>query len=636
MFFDDIDDFDEINDLENIVVEDDTENNETSFPTPYLDQYTTNLSIKAQSRPDDYEVYGREKEIEDIIISLMRKTKNSPLLIGEAGVGKTAIVEGVALRIIRNQVPESLQDLTVRSLELSSLMSDTVEGSFLAKFKAIIEELVATKGENLLFIDEIHTLMGAGANGQALDAGNVLKPALARGEIQMIGATTIDEYHETIENDRALQRRFQNIQIDEPTKEQALVILQGVTPNFENFHQVKIKESALKAAINLSVRYIPDRFLPDKALDLLDEASTIASSQNSTNVSEVEIAEVLKRRTGIPVTTILRAEEDRLKNIESRLSKRVKGQEFAVKEVSDAVTISRAGLQDETKPLSTFLFLGTTGVGKTELAKSLAEVVFDDENAMIRLDMSEFSQPGSSLKLIGTRKTKGVLTEAVKHRPYSIVLFDELEKADREVHDLFLQILDDGRLTDGTGRLISFKNTIVIMTTNIGADKIKLNEELKGDIENLSLREYNQFIESMDIELQTEFRPEFINRIDHKVVFKMLGEEVIREIAIKDLEILDQRMQKQKAKLVYNEELLDYLAFNGTDVNNGARPLMRLINRKVLAPISRKLLTLPKRKNVEYIFKVVVKGKAPTEKSELLDRRTLDFEVTKKLVDLND
>lgn len=628
--------FDEVDDLENIIVEDDIESNEINFPTPYLDQYTTNLSIKAQSRPDDYEVYGREKEIEDIVISLMRKTKNSPLLIGEAGVGKTAIVEGVALRIIRKQVPESLQGLTVRVLELSSLMSDTIEGSFLAKFKAIIEELVATKGENLLFIDEIHTLMGAGANGQALDAGNVLKPALARGEIQMIGATTIDEYHETIENDRALQRRFQNIQIDEPTKEQALVILKGIAPNFEKFHEVIIEESALKAAINLAVRYIPDRFLPDKAIDLLDEASTIASSQNNTAVSEVEIAEVLKRRTGIPVTTILRAEEDRLKNIESRLSKRVKGQEFAVKEVSDAVTISRAGLQDETKPLGTFLFLGTTGVGKTELAKSLAEVVFDDENAMIRFDMSEYSQSGSSLKLIGTRTTKGTLTEAVKHKPYSIVLFDELEKADREVHDLLLQILDDGRLTDGTGRLISFKNTIVIMTTNIGADKIKLNEELKGDIENLSLREYNQFIEAMEIELQTEFRPEFINRIDHKVVFKMLGEKVIREIAIKDLEILNKRMQRQNASLVYNEELLDYLAFNGTDVNNGARPLMRLINRKVLAPISKKLLTLPKRKDLMYVVKVVVKGKAPTEKNELLDRRTLDFEVTGRLVETID
>lgn len=598
--------------------------------TPYLDQYTTDLSAKARQRPEDYEVFGREKEIEDMVISLMRKSKNSPLLIGEAGVGKTAIVEGVCLRIVRGQVPPALQNLTVRVLELSSLMSNSLEGSFLAKFKAIISELVATKGQNLLFIDEIHTLMGAGTNGQALDAGNVLKPALARGEIQMVGATTIDEYHETIENDRALQRRFQNIQIDEPTPAQAEVILTGVAPSYEKFQQVTISEAAIQAAVALSVRYIPDRFLPDKALDLLDEASTIVGTRvdSSRTVTEVEIAEVLKRRTGIPVTTILKDEAERLQNIEVKLTKRVKGQEFAVHEVADTITISKAGLQDETKPIGTFMFLGTTGVGKTELAKALAEVVFDDEAAMIRLDMSEFSQPGSSLKLIGTRKTKGVLTEAVKHRPYSIVLFDELEKADREVHDLLLQILDDGRLTDGTGRLISFKNTIVIMTTNIGAEKIKMNAELKGEVDQLSLREYNQFMEGMEIELQTEFRPEFINRIDHKIVFKMLGKPVIREIAVKDLAILAERMAGQNAELGYSDEVLDYLSDNGTDVKNGARPLMRLINQKVLAPIARRLLKLPREHGERYRFDVTVRGEAPNGIDELIDRRTLDFQVT--------
>lgn len=601
---------------------------ESIAETPFLDKYTYNLSAQAERRPNDYEVFGRENEIEDMVISLLRKTKNSPLLIGEAGVGKTAIVEGLALRIHRKQVPEPLQNLTVRVLELSSLMSNSLEGSFLAKFKTIIEELIQTKGENLLFIDEVHTLMGAGSNGQALDAGNVLKPALARGEIQLVGATTIDEYHETIENDRALQRRFQNIQIDEPTMSQAEVILTGVRPTFEQYHHVEITPAAIKTAISLSVRYIPDRFLPDKALDLLDEASTIVNADpDRTVVREQEIAEVLKRRTGIPVTTILKDEADRLNDIEIRLKKRVKGQDFAVREVADAVTISKAGLQDETKPIGTFLFLGTTGVGKTELAKALAEVLFDDENAMIRFDMSEYSQPGSSLKLIGTRKDKGALTEAVKHQPYSIVLFDELEKSDREVHDLLLQILDDGRLTDGTGRQISFKNTLVIMTTNIGAKKIKLNSELKGEVDQLSLREYNQFIESMEIELQTEFRPEFINRIDHKIVFKMLNQQVIKQIAVKDLDILAARMARQKISLVYDDELLDYLANNGTDMDNGARPLMRLINQKVLAPISRQILKLPQRGSAKYQIRVNVNGHAPNGIDELIDKRTLNFVV---------
>lgn len=619
MFDDGLDIFPEEND---VIVE------EFGTETPYLDKYTYNLSMRAEKRPNDYEVFGRESEVEDMVISLLRKTKNSPLLIGEAGVGKTAIVEGLALRINRKQVPKPLQNLTIRVLELSSLMNNSLDGNFLSKFKTIIEELIQTKGKNLLFIDEVHTLMGAGSDGQVLDAGNVLKPALARGEIQLVGATTIDEYHETIENDRALQRRFQNIQIDEPTTSQAEVILTGVRPTFEQYHHVEITPSAIKAAITLSVRYIPDRFLPDKALDLLDEASTIVSADpDHTVVREREIAEVLKRRTGIPVTTILKDEADRLNDIENKLKKRVKGQDFAVHEVADAVTISKAGLQDETKPIGTFLFLGTTGVGKTELAKALAEVLFDNENAMIRFDMSEYSQPGSSLKLIGTRKEKGALTEAVKHQPYSIVLFDELEKSDREVHDLLLQILDDGRLTDGTGRLISFKNTLVIMTTNIGAKKIKLNSELKGEVDQLSLREYNQFIESMDIELQTEFRPEFINRIDYKIVFKMLNKHVIKEIAIKDLNILAARMSRQKVSLIYDDELLDYLANNGTDIDNGARPLMRLINQKVLAPISRQLLKLPQRGSIKYQIKVSVNGHAPNGIDELIDKRTLSFMV---------
>lgn len=599
--------------------------------TPLLDRFTTDLTQKAMQRPQDYEVYGRDAEVEDIIISLMRKSKNSPLLIGEAGVGKTAIVEGVALRIVRGQVPPELANLTVRVLELSDLMANQQEDSFLSRFKGIIGELVKTKGENLLFIDEIHTLMGAGADGQSLDAGNTLKPALARGEIQIIGATTIDEYHETIENDRALQRRFQNIQVDEPTHNQTLKILKGVRKNYEEYQNVTITDEALEVALDLSIRYIPDRFLPDKALDLIDEASTLANAFNLGKVTAKEVAEVLKRWTGIPVTTILKDDNDRLDGIEEKLRKRVKGQEFAIHEVADTITVAKAGLQDETKPLGSFLLLGTTGVGKTELAKAVAETVFDDENAMIRIDMSEYSQPGSSTRLIGTRKTKGVLTEAVKHKPYSIVLFDELEKGDREVHDLLLQILDDGRLTDGTGRLISFKNTIVFMTTNIGAENIRDNADLKGEVDQLTVREYNQFMNSVDVNLRNEFRPEFINRIDHKIVFNMLARPVIKEIAIKNLEELQERMLQQNATLIYDEKLLDYLADNGTDVYNGARPLARLINRVVLAPIARKLVVLPKQSGLFYEFTVVVEGKPPGENEdgevETIEKRKLKVKV---------
>ncbi|HIZ53036.1 MAG TPA: ATP-dependent Clp protease ATP-binding subunit [Candidatus Enterococcus avicola] len=596
--------------------------------TPFLDQYTENLTEKVSHKPEDYQVFGRDQEIEDVGVSLMRKTKNSPLLIGEAGVGKTAIVEGLAFNILKGNVPEGLQGLVIRSLELSSLMNDQ-DGGFIFKFKKIIEEMMQTKGQNLLFIDEIHTIMGAGGNGDVLDAGNVLKPALARGEIQIIGATTLDEYHLTIERDRALERRFQKIQVNEPDQTEAIAILNGAKPSFEKFHHVIIDKDAIEQAVKLSIRYITDRFLPDKAFDLLDEAATIVSASGTeSHVTEKDIATVIKRRMGIPVTTILKDEVTRLTDVEERLTKRVKGQNFAVESVSDAVTISKAGLQDENKPLATFLFLGTTGVGKTELAKALAEVLFDDERAMIRFDMSEYSQPGSSIKLLGTQTEKGTLTEEVKHHPYSIVLFDELEKADQEVHDLLLQILDDGRLTDGMGRLINFKNTLVIMTTNIGAEKIKTNAELKGDLENLSEREFQQFMAGMEIELQSEFRPEFINRIEYKIIFKMLGRDVIKEIAEKNLELLNIRMKRQQASIRYSEEVLDYLADNGTDANNGARPLARLINRKVLAPIAEQLIQFPKYDGKTWLFEISVSGKAPNMVDELVDRRELVFDVS--------
>ncbi|GHU37879.1 ATPase AAA [Bacilli bacterium] len=594
--------------------------------TPFLDKYTENLTEKIAKNPDNYQVFEREKEIEKIEVSLIRKSKNAPLLIGEAGTGKTAIIEGFVRQIILGNVTENLRGMTIRNLELSNLMNENEDGNFISKFKKIIEELVETADENIVFIDEIHTLVGVGGDGSFLDAGNVIKPVLARGEIKLIGATTLDEYHESIEQDKALERRFQTIMVAEPTPSQAKRIIAGARNNFERFYGVNITDIAVEEAVNLSVRYIPDRFLPDKAFDLIDEAMSYAVIKHQTYITDVEIAKVLQIRTGIPVTTILKDESERLKDIKPVLKARVKGQDFAISSISDAITISKAGLQDENKPLMTATFLGTTGVGKTETGKALAEVLFDDESALIRLDMSEYSQPGSSLKLIGNNKIKGNLTEAVKRKPYSIVLFDELEKADREVHDLLLQILDDGRLTDGQGRLVNFKNTIVIMTTNIGAEKIKMQQDLKGDIDKLNEREFLQFIESMDIELQNEFRPEFINRIEYKVIFKMLNRDVIKEIAVKNLLNINKRIAKKNLLLEWDEKLIDYLADVGTDMNNGARPLARLINKKILAPVSELSLKITDGSTHRIVIKTIGQKPDP-DKGEVVDKRTLEFTV---------
>lgn len=585
---------------------------EDELKTPYLDKYTDNLSAKVAKKSDDYQVYGRDKEVQAVIISLLRRTKNNPILVGEAGVGKTAIVEGLTLAIVREQVPEPLKGLTVRSLELSSLMSED-DGGFIAKFKKIIEEMVATRGHNLLFVDEFHTIVGAGGQaGQALDAGNVIKPVLARGDIQLIGATTLDEFHDYVETDRALERRMQPVMVEEPMIPQAISIIDQAKGIYENFHGIQISSEAVRQAVRLSVRYITDRFLPDKAFDLIDEASTIASATGKDSVSDENIAQVLKDKTGIPVTTILKGDQERLDGFREKLMDRVKGQEDAIEAVVDAVTIAQAGLQDENKPISSFLFLGATGVGKTELAKAIAEALFDDEDAMIRFDMSEFKKKEDVSKLIGNRetRTKGQLTEGVKRKPYSVLLLDEIEKAHSEVMDLFLQVLDDGRLTDSSGRLISFKNVIVIMTTNIGAKKIINKWELKGNFKELTDRDRQQFEKSMDSELQNEFRPEFLNRIENKIIFNLLERNVIEEIAEKNLSKISDRMKRQNLTLSYEPSLIQYLSDVGTDVKNGARPLERLIKRKVLAPISAKSLTLDKRTQT-YNVHLWVEGKAP-------------------------
>ena len=599
--------------------------------TPFLEKYTDNLSAKIAKKEADYEVYGRDEEIQNVITSLRRRTKNNPILVGEAGVGKTAIVEGLALAILRDQVPNDLKGLTVRSLELSSLMSGD-DGGFIPKFKNIIQEMIATKGQNILFVDEFHTIVGAGSqNGESLDAGNIIKPALARGELQLIGATTLDEFHDYVETDRALERRVQKVMVEEPTIPEAITIIDQAKVIYEDFHRIKISRAAVETAVRLSVRYITDRFLPDKAFDLIDEAATISSAENKELVTEKEIAQVLKNKTGIPITTILKGDNERLAGFKEKLLKRVKGQDEAIDAVVDAVTIAQAGLQDENKPISSFLFLGPTGVGKTELSKAVAEALFDDEDAMLRFDMSEYKQKEDVAKLIGNRgtRTKGQLTEGVKQKPYCVLLLDEIEKADGEVLDLFLQVLDDGRLTDATGRLVSFKNTIVIMTTNVGAKKIIDKAELKGNFKNLTDRERQQFERSMENVLQREFRPEYLNRIENKLIFNLLESDVIEEIAEKNLSEIALRMKRQNLTLSYDSSLIAYLSDVGTDFRNGARPLERLIKRKVLAPISAKSLGLNKTTQ-SYNIHVWVEGEAP-DGSHRVDQRQLHFDVTEPL-----
>ncbi|WP_180267120.1 AAA family ATPase [Streptococcus macedonicus] len=607
-----------------------------SSQTPFLEKYTDNLSAKIAQKEADYQVYGRDKEIAAVITSLRRRTKNNPVLVGEAGVGKTAIVEGLTLAILKGEVPEDLQGLTVRSLELSSLMTGE-DGGFIAKFKKIIEEMVATRGKNLLFIDEFHTIVGAGSQeGQALDAGNIIKPVLARGDIQLIGATTLDEFHDYVETDRALERRMQPIMVNEPSQPQAIRMIDQAKRIYEDYHHIAISHEAVKQAVNLSVRYITDRFLPDKAFDLIDEAATIASAEKKEVVTEYEIAHVLKNQTGIPITTILKADKDRLEDLTEKLKRRVKGQDEAISAIVDAITIAQAGLQDENKPISSFLFLGPTGVGKTELSKAVAEALFDDENAMIRFDMSEYKQKEDVVKFIGDRatRTKGQLTESVKQKPYSVLLLDEVEKAHSEVMDIFLQVLDDGRLTDSTGRVISFKNTIVIMTTNVGSQKIINKAELKGNFKSLSDRERLQFEKSMESELQTEFRPEFLNRIENKLIFNLLERDVIEEIATKNLEEIKTRMAKQQLSLSYEPSLITYLSDVGTDVKNGARPLERLIKRKVLAPIATKSLELPKT-DLSYHIHLWVEGEAP-DQNHRQDQRLVCLEAEEETLHKND
>ncbi|RRA59955.1 ATP-dependent Clp protease ATP-binding subunit [Streptococcus agalactiae] len=600
----------------------------TVTKTPFLDRYTTNETQKIAKLAHFYPIYGRDKEIESLIVSLLRRSKNNPILVGEAGVGKTAIVEGLCQAILKGDVPKELESVNVRSLELASLMGQ--DEGFIPIFKAILKEAMVTKGENLLFIDEFHTVVGTGGSERsALDAGNLLKPALARGEIQLIGATTLDEFHEYIENDRALERRMQPIMVEEPTPKEAIQILEAAKGAYERHHQLTITREAIRQAITLSIRYIPSRFLPDKAFDIIDEAGAMVARRGQSSVTETSIATVFQEKLGIPMTTLLKEEKQSHLELEKKLKERVKGQDGAIDMVVDSLLIAQAGLQDLSKPLGSFLFLGTTGVGKTEMAKALAQALFDDEEAMIRFDMSEYSQEGDAKKWIGDaqKRTKGQLTEKVKNKPYAVVLFDEIEKGAPEMYDLLLQVLDDGRLTDSSGRLVSFKHTVIIMTTNLGAQKIIKQTELKGSIDGLNERDAKQFLASMMGELQSDFRPEFLNRIEGMIVFNLLNQSIIREIAQKNLDHLKQTLTEKGFDLIYDEQLIDYLAELGTDVKNGARPLDRFMKKYLLAPIAKTILPLNDEGGYELL--VGVEGDAPSPQHRF-DKRKISVQVRSK------
>lgn len=559
--------------------------------TPLMDKYTDDLTAAVALNPDAYRAIARDDEIRQVIYNLNRRSKNNPILIGEAGVGKTAIVEGLARLIVLKKAGRQLNDKRIRVLQIAALgQTDTV-----SKMLGLIQEFQATKGQNILFIDEVHTIMGVDSTNGAMDLGDVLKPAMARGDIQLIGSTTLDEYDKFIERDPALQRRFQQVLVNEPTRATAIRILRGIKGTYEKYHHVRYSEKAVVGCVDLSIRYIADRYLPDKAIDLLDQAGAIAATHGKDKVGLKEIALVLQKMKGIPVTNVLRNDNVRLRNMRQKLGETVKGQPEAIKAVADAITIAKAGLQAPNKPLSSFLFLGTTGTGKTALSKALAKVMFDDEEAMVRFDMSEFSERSS------LDHFQELLTDQIKRQPYCILLFDEIEKACTAVHDRLLQVLDDGELRDKRGRSTNFRNSIIIMTTNLGADLIADKESYEHAIDEASLvdetprqriRRRDAFRKQVQMELTNIFRPEFVNRIQHKIVFNMLTRDIIEQIARNDLKVINQRLAEHGFKLEFQQDLIDYLADVGTDVKNGARPLERVIERDVTAPLSMIILQL--------------------------------------------
>lgn len=575
-----------------------------------LAQYGRNLSQEVKNGKID-PVIGREPEIERVVQILGRRTKSNPILLGEPGVGKTAIAEGLAQRIHNGDIPELLQDKQVIALDMGSLLAGTrFRGDFEERLKGVVEE-VRKSGNIILFIDEIHTLVGAGSMGGAMDASNLLKPALARGELQCLGATTLDEYKRHIERDAALERRFQPVMVGEPTKEQAIEILRGLKATYEDFHQVKYDQKAIEAAVNLSSRYINDRFLPDKAIDLLDEAGSrthLRYSLQSKSPAEVreesplinpeslipvvdaeEIAQIVAAWTGIPVTQLTETESESLLNLEYQLHERIIGQQEAVNAVSRAIRRARVNLKNPNRPIASFIFAGPTGVGKTELTKALAKLLFGSESSMIRLDMSEFMESHTVSKLIGAPpgyigyNEGGQLTEAVRRQPYRVVLFDEIEKAHPDVFNLLLQLLEDGHLTDSQGRRVDFKNTLIIMTSNIGSKVIEkggnsLGFEIADDF---AQSRYQQISNRVTEELKQYFRPEFLNRLDEIIVFRQLTREEVTQIADILIADLAKQLTEKGISVEVTAAFKDLVINEGYDPSYGARPLRRALTRRL-------------------------------------------------------
>jgi ATP-dependent Clp protease ATP-binding subunit ClpB len=681
-----------------------------------LNRFATNLNERAKTGKLD-PVIGRDEEIRRVLQILSRRTKNNPILIGEPGVGKTAIAEGIAHRIVNGDVPENLKSKTLYSLDMGALIAGAkYKGEFEERLKSVIKEVVSSEGEIVLFIDEIHTLVGAGASEGAMDAANILKPALARGDLRVIGATTLKEYQKYFEKDKALERRFQPVMVNEPDTLDAISILRGLKERYEVFHHVRIKDEAIIAAVELSQRYITDRFLPDKAIDLIDEAASklrleinsapeeletierkirqleiereaikrekdeaklktlngeianlseerdklkakwqaekdiadqiqrkkneiekfkfeeetanrqgdlgkvaeirygkipeynkaiealkqkLADIQKDSplvneEVDAEEIAEVVSHWTGIPVNRMLKSEKEKLMNLETELHMRVVGQEDAIQAVSDAIRRSRAGLQDPKRPIGSFIFLGTTGVGKTELAKALAEFLFNNENSMVRIDMSEYQERHTVSRLVGAPpgyvgyEESGQLTEAVRRKPYSVVLLDEIEKAHPDVFNILLQVLDDGRLTDNKGRTVDFKNAIIIMTSNIGSHLIQENLE-KATAENRE-KVWNQTREQVFALLKQSVKPEFLNRVDEIIMFQPLTEAEVRKIVENQLKGVQKMLEKNNIKVEFTKKAVDYVARVGFDPQFGARPVKRVIQKNVLNELSKIIL----------------------------------------------
>ena len=622
--------------------------NKQGADTPTLNQFGRDLTQLAKSGKFD-PVIGREKEIERVIQILSRRTKNNPVLLGEPGVGKTAVAEGLAQEIAAGNVPELLKGKRVFSLDLSSVIAGAkYRGEFEERLKKAMEEIIKA-GNIILFVDEMHTIIGAGAAEGAIDASNILKPSLARGELQLIGATTLNEYRKYVEKDAALERRFQSVMVGEPTVEETVQILKGIREKYEAHHGVKISDSAIEAAAKLSSRYITDRFLPDKAIDLVDEACSRVrlgaltlppdikelekeietvknekkeainsqdfekaavlrdkekelnesiskmredwkntSAQSAGEIGEDEIAEVISAWTKIPVKKLAREESERLKNLEEVLHERVIGQNEAVTAVSRAIRRGRVGLKDPKRPIGSFIFLGPTGVGKTELSKALSEALFGDEDALIRIDMSEYMEKHSVSKMVGSPpgyvgfEEGGQLTEKVRRKPYSVILFDEIEKAHPDVFNILLQILDDGQLTDSQGRRVDFKNCVIIMTSNVGARSISEPKSLGFASEAPNIESANKKIRSnVTEELKKMFRPEFLNRVDDIIVFSQLSEEEIGKIALVMLEGLKKRLVSNGIEVSFDESAVKMLAKEGFDPIYGARPLRRAITSKV-------------------------------------------------------